>query len=394
MPRGALSLADAVVDVLPGIARPEALQALHEPTFAGNEARYLRACVEEGWVSSAGPAVAAFERELAEYTGVEHVTAVASGTAALHLCLWAAGVESGDEVLMPALTFVATANSAAYCGATPHFVDVDAATLGVDPARLEQHLGEIATLEPRGCVDRRSGRRIRALIAVHAFGHPPALDELARVCAIWRLALIEDAAEALGSRQRGRHAGSRGLASALSFNGNKIVTTGGGGAVLCGDGELAGRIRHVATTARLDHPWESTHDSVGFNYRLPALNAALGRAQLEQLSSFLRAKRRLAAAYREAFEPVAGASIFVEPEGAESNHWLNLLLLDRPDREVRDQILRRTHERGIATRPAWTLMHRLPMYRDCPRAPLPRSEEIEARLIALPSSSHVARGSP
>ena len=388
-------LAQQIVGVLEQVVGVGIREPLHEPTFAGNESRYVGECLAAGWVSSAGPYVASFERALAAFTGCDHVLAVSNGTAALHLSLLAAGVEPGDEVMMPALTFVATANAISYCGATPHFVDVGESTLGVDPEALEARLAEVARSGPRGCVNRLTGRPIRALLAVHGFGHPPRLEKLAEICARHELALVEDAAAALGSSYRGRHAGRFGIASALSFNGNKIVTTGGGGAVFFSDAAIAKRVRHLATTARREHAWESTHDAVAYNYRLPALNAALGLAQLEQLPDFVRAKRRLARMYREAFAPVAGGAIFVEPEGAQSNYWLNLLLLERRDRELRDEILRGSHERGIGTRPAWTLMHRLPMYRDCPRADLPICESLDDRLIALPSSPRiVARRGP
>lgn len=363
---------------------------LHAPEFRGREWDYLKDCLDTGWVSSVGAYVDRFERDLETYTRIPHVVAVSNGTAALEVCFRLAGVIVGDEVLVPTLTFVATANAVTYRGATPHFVDSEAETLGVDPVRLEAHLHAIARVEDEVCINTRTGRPIRALVAVHVFGHPADIEALAEVAARWKLVLIEDAAEALGSRWHGRHLGGFGRLAALSFNGNKIVTTGGGGAVLTGDPELARRARHLTTTAKQPHRWAFDHDEIGWNYRMPNLNAALGCAQLEQLPGMLARKATLAARYAQGLDGLKGARLLIPREGAAVNHWLNALLLDRPDRALRDQLLEALNDAGYHARPLWTLMHRLPMYADCPRDALPVAEALEDQVINLPSSAALA----
>ncbi|GFO53229.1 perosamine synthetase [Geomonas sp. Red276] len=360
--------------------------SLHEPRFAGNEWECVRACLDSGWVSSVGSFVDRFERALEAFTGAPHAVAVVNGTAALHLSLLLAGVEPGDEVLIPALSFVATANAVAYCGAVPHFVDSEPATLGVDPAKLALHLEKIAHPTPGGCRNRQSGRTIRALVPMHTFGHPADLQGLLDICGRFNLALVEDAAESLGSRYQGTHTGTFGLLGAVSFNGNKIITTGGGGAILTRDEALARRARHLSTTAKLPHRWAFRHDAVGFNYRLPNLNAALGVAQMEELPAFLSAKRRLAGYYREEFASLDGAHFFTEPEGCQSNYWLNALLLDPEKAPLRDRLLDELNARGIMARPAWELLHRLPPYASAPRMELTAAEGLAERIINIPSS--------
>jgi perosamine synthetase len=307
------------------------------------------------------------------------------------MCLLLAGVRPGDEVLVPALTFVATANAVAYCSAVPHFVESEQRTLGVDPKKLDAYLRETTAPDTDGCRNRKTGRTIRALVLMHTFGHPADLEGLAEVCGRYGLAMIEDAAESLGSFYKKKHTGTQGLLSALSFNGNKVVTTGGGGAVLTNDEELGRQAKHLTTTARVAHPWALTHDRVGYNYRMPNLNAALGCAQLEQLPSFLRQKRSLAERYAKAFAGLNGLSFFIEPEGAESNYWLNVLLLDRKHAGQRDDLLGLLNANSIQARPAWTLMHRLPMYTDCPAMDLSTAADISMRLINLPSSAVLGR---
>ncbi|MEK6806061.1 MAG: LegC family aminotransferase [Pseudomonadota bacterium] len=361
--------------------------ALHEPEFRGAEWTYVKECLDTNWVSSVGSYVDRFEAQLRDCTGIATATATVNGTAALHMALLLSGVQHGDEVLTPTLTFVATANAVCHAGATPHFVDCEPRTLGVDAARLDHHLRDTAELHGSGCRNRRSGAPIRALMAMHVFGHPCEIEALAEVCARWQLTLIEDAAESLGSFYRGRHTGHVGYVAALSFNGNKIVTTGGGGAVLSNDIELGRRAKHLTTTARVPHPWLFLHDEVGYNYRLPNLNAALGCAQMERLPDFLERKRRLAGRYADAFRDVGGVSVLHEPPQARSNYWLNTLLLDQPDLALRDAALVGLNDAGIRARPAWTLMHKLPMYSVCPRMPLPVAELLEARIINLPSSA-------
>jgi perosamine synthetase len=364
--------------------------ALHEPEFRGREREYLMECIDTGWVSSAGKFVDRFEAMLADVTGARHAVATVNGTAALQVCLRLAGVQPGDEVLVPSLTFIATANAVSYAGGTPHFVDSEERSLGVDAAHLEAHLRETAEVRGASCVNRRSGRVIRALMPMHTFGHPVDLDTLAALCARWGIALVEDAAESLGSTYKGHAVGSQARLAALSFNGNKVVTTGGGGAILTNDPAIGARAKHLTTTARLPHRWSFLHDEIGYNYRLPNLNAALGCAQLERLPDFLERKRRLAARYQEAFRGVAGVRFAAEPEGTRSNYWLNTILLDAPDTGARDVILDALNGAGFGARPAWTLMHRLPMYRDCPRMDLAATEALEARIVNLPSSPALA----
>jgi perosamine synthetase len=386
IPQFSLSaIVDALQSVLPG---GSAHVALHEPNFSGNEAAYVAECIETGWVSSVGKFVDRFEQQLAAYTGAKHAVAVVNGTAALHVCLGLVGVEHGDEVLMPSLTFIATANAVSYCGAVPHFVDSDEATLGIDPLKLRQYLERIAEVNSDGCINRNTGRRIKAIVPMHTFGHPVDLDTIAELCAQYRIELIEDAAESLGSLYKGVHTGNRGKVSALSFNGNKIITTGGGGAILTNDDALGRLAKHLTTTAKVPHKWSFMHDRIGFNYRLPNLNAALGCAQMESLPRFVEAKRALAQAYREAFSGVEGVQLFTEPAFARSNYWLNALLLDPEFASQRDALLEATNDRGIMTRPTWTLMHKLDIYASCPRMDsLAGAEDIEQRLVNIPSSA-------
>ncbi|MCL4440761.1 MAG: LegC family aminotransferase [Firmicutes bacterium] len=361
--------------------------ALHEPLIKGKEWNYVQKCLDSGWVSSAGKHVDLFEKQLVEYTGIKHAIAVVNGTAALHTCLRLAGVTAGNEVLVPALTFVATANAVSYCGAIPHFVDSEERTLGLDPFHLGAYLAAIAELRTEGCFNKQSGRRIKAVVPVHTFGHPVDLDPLLEVCQRFSLVLVEDAAESLGSLYRGKHTGSWGRLSVLSFNGNKIITTGGGGAILTNEASLAVLARHLTTQAKLPHPWLFNHDLVGYNYRMPDLNAALGCAQLEQLPDFVEKKRSLAVRYQDAFADMEEASVFKEADFARSNYWLNVLLLNEEYSAARDVLLELTNRLGLMTRPAWTLMHKLPMYQNCPRMDLSVAESLERRIINLPSSA-------
>lgn len=362
---------------------------LHEPRFAGNEWVYIKECLDSTFVSSVGKFVDRFEAELAAYTGSAHAVAVVNGTAALHVALRLAGVRRGDEVLIPALTFVGTAAAVMYCGAIPHFVDSEERTLGTDPHALRAYLGEISESRDGRCVNVGTGRVISAVVPMHTFGHPVDVDGMLALSRDFKIPLIEDAAESLGSTVNGRHAGTFGLMSALSFNGNKTITTGGGGAILTNDPELAKHAKHLTTTARVPHRWDYVHDEVGFNYRMPNLNAALGCAQLEQLPGFLAAKRVLYEKYRAAFAAVPETRLVSEPEGCRSNYWLQAILLDESVAEQRNAILAATNDAGLMTRPTWTLMHRLVPYQACPRMRLPVAESLEKRLINLPSSPHL-----
>lgn len=378
-----------LIEALRSVTGTSGPTALHEPHFGGNEWTYVKECLDTGWVSSAGKFVDRFEAELADYTGVKRAVAVVNGTAALHICLLLADVKAGDEVLMPTLTFVATANAASYCNAIPHFVDSELQTLGVDPIRLAEYLDETTEQREDGCYNRFTGRRIRALVPMHTFGHPVELDPLVRICDQHRIILIEDAAESLGSFYKGRHTGQWGRLSALSFNGNKTITTGGGGALLTNDDDLGRLAKHITTTAKCPHRWEFNHDMVGYNYRMPNINAALGCAQLEQLPAFLAAKRLLSERYREALTAVDGIGFFIEPPNCRSNYWLNTLLLDEPFADQRDAVLAATNDAGIMTRPAWTLMHRLPQFSASPRMSLSTAEDLAKRIINIPSSAFI-----
>jgi perosamine synthetase len=299
------------------------------------------------------------------------------------------GVTAGDEVLAPAFTFIATANAVSYCGATPHFIDIDEETLGVDPAKLRNYLETDFTVKDGLCYNRKTGAKVRAIVPMHSFGHPVDMDELVNVCDEFAIAVVEDAAESLGSFYKNVHTGNFGKMAVLSFNGNKIITTGGGGAILTNDEELGHLAKHVTTTAKVPHRWEFNHDRVGFNYRMPALNAALGCAQMEQLPDFLARKRALAEKYQAAFDPVTGVKFFTEPGFAKSNYWLNTLILNEKNSHLRDNLLQRTNDLGIMTRPAWTLMHMLPMFAGCPRMGLSVAESLQRRLINIPSSANL-----
>lgn len=385
-----MNVADAIVDVFKALLPEGGFKPLHEPTFAGNEWTYVKETIDTGWVSTAGKYVNDFEVRLQEYTGARRAIAVANGTAALHVALLLAGVERDTEVIMPALTFAATAAAAAYIGAVPHFADSEYATLGMDPDKLAAHLDAVAERRGNATYNRQTGRRIAAIVPMHTFGHPVRLDELCAVCEKWGIVMVEDSAESLGSFYKGRHTGQFGRLGILSFNGNKTITTGGGGAILTNDDALGDLAKHITTTAKLPHKWEYVHDMVGFNYRMPNLNAALGCAQMEQLPGFLQKKRALAERYIKAFAGVAGVSFAAEPADCVSNYWLNAILLDRPDMALREDILEKTNAAGFMTRPAWRLMNRLPMYAGAPRMDLSVAEDLEARLINIPSGAGLA----
>ncbi|MBP2657526.1 MAG: aminotransferase, syn family [Firmicutes bacterium] len=359
---------------------------LHEPHFGGNEWKYVKDCLDTGWVSSVGKYVDQFEQELAAYTGVKKAVAVVNGTAALHVALKLAGVIKDDEVIVPTLTFIATTNAITYCGAMPHFADSEERTLGLDPYKLAEYLKDITEVRDNSCFNKKTGRRIKAVVPMHTFGHPVDLDPLVEVCQRFKLELIEDAAESLGSFYKGRHTGNWGKLSTLSFNGNKTITTGGGGAILTNDEELGKMAKYITTTAKVPHKWNFYHDQIGFNYRLPNINAALGCAQLEQLPGFLARKRVLAQKYKACFSSVIGVDFFQEPAFAQSNYWLNALILEGSYKKYRDAILESTNNCGIMTRPVWILMHKLPMFLACPKMDVSVAEELENRIINIPSS--------
>ncbi|WP_285397565.1 LegC family aminotransferase [Lysinibacillus sp. fls2-241-R2A-57] len=357
---------------------------LHEPTFNEKEVEYVTDCVKTGWVSSVGSYVTRFEEDLAKFVGVKRAVAVVNGTAALHIALKIVGVESNDEVLLPSLTFIATANAVSYLQAIPHFVDVNEETLGVDPFKLEKYLEEIAELRQGELYNKQTNRRIKALLPMHTFGHPCMMDELITLCEKYKLILIEDAAESLGSYYKGKHTGTFGKVSAMSFNGNKIITTGGGGAILTNDEELADYAKHLTTTAKVPHRWEFIHDEIGFNYRMPNINAALGCAQLEKMPEYIKQKRNLTKFYENLVANFEGIRLFREPFNTQSNYWLQAILLD--EHYNRDEILGFLNEQGVMSRPIWTPMHELEMFIQCPKMDLAVTERLKQRVINIPST--------
>lgn len=363
---------------------------LHEPEFSGNEKKYLNECIDSGYVSSVGKFVDQFELELSKFTGAKYAVATSNGTSALHIAFKLAGVQQNDEVLVPTLTFVATCNTIAYCQATPHFVDSDEICFGVNPSKLSDYLNEIAEVKHNACINKLTGKTIRSLCVMHVFGHPVDLDPIVEICERYHIALIEDAAEALGSYYKGEHVGHRGIMGTLSFNGNKIVTTGGGGAILTDDEAIAKKAKHLTTTAKKPHQYLYEHNQVGYNYRLPNINAALGCAQLEKLADFLFRKRRLAEKYTKIFESIDGVKFVTEPDYAKSNYWLNAIILDKEVASKRDSLLALLNQNNISVRPVWNLMHTLPMYQHCPRMDLSIAEDLASRLINIPSSAFLS----
>jgi aminotransferase in exopolysaccharide biosynthesis len=361
----------------------EGFVPLHRPVFAGTEREDLGACIDSNFVSSVGAQVIEMEQRVAGFAGASHGVAVVNGTNALQVALRLVGVERDCEVVTQALTFVATCNSMAYLGARPVFVDVDRSTLGLSPGALLRFLEAHGELRNGQCFNRNSGRRIAACQPMHTFGHPARIDEIAAICSDWHIPLVEDAAESLGSYYKGKHTGSFGRVGVFSFNGNKIVTTGGGGMIVTDDEELAAQAKHLTTTAKVDHPYEYVHDQLGYNFRMPNLNAALGCAQIEQLPDFLVIKRGIAERYA-AFCAEHGLEFVHEPEHARSNYWLNAIILK--DREERDRFLKATNDQGVMTRPIWRLMNELPMYADCQHDGLEVSKWLEERVVNLPSS--------
>jgi aminotransferase in exopolysaccharide biosynthesis len=379
------TLTNAVVEAIRGVVGPGKV-ALHEPSFEGNEWLYLKECLDSTFVSSVGKFVDRFEDELATYTGAKYAISVVNGTAALQIALKLAGVQANDEVLVPALTFVATVNAITYCNAIPHFVDSEEGTLGIDTSKLRDYLQRNTSQQSGKCVNNLSGRIVRALVPMHTFGHPSDIDGLLSIANDFNIILVEDAAESLGSFYHGQHTGTFGLFGTLSFNGNKTITTGGGGAILTNNEALARHAKHLTTTAKIPHAWEFRHDEIGYNYRMPNINAALGCAQLEKLSDILASKRELFKRYQSAFAQVEGVSLFSEPEGSQSNYWLQTLVLDGSESENRDLILESTNNTGIMTRPAWELMNGLEPFKGFPSMDLSTAKSLLERIINIPSS--------
>ena len=357
---------------------------LSVPKFVGNEKAYLEACIDSTFVSSVGPFVDRFEKDMAAYTGARRAVVCVSGTNALHMALLLAGVERGDEVLTQALTFIATCNAISYIGAHPVFLDVDRSTMGLSPDAVKSWLAAHAEIRNGQCYDKHTGQRVKACVPMHTFGHPVRIEELAAVCGEWHIELIEDAAESIGSKYKGKHTGLFGKIGALSFNGNKTITTGGGGMLLFMDEELGARAKHLTTQAKIPHRWEFRHDEIGYNYRMPNINAALGCAQLEHLDAFIADKRETAGIYADFFRGEADIDFFCEPENCYSNYWLNVVML--PDRDRQQAFLQETNDNGVMTRPVWELMSRLPMFAQCQHDSLANTLWFADRVVNIPSS--------
>lgn len=360
-------------------------QQLHEPLFIGNEINYLKKTIEKNFVSTSGEYVKKFERYLEKITKAKFAVAVVNGTEALHITLKVCGIKNGDEILVPALTFVGTVNAIVHSGGQPHFIDSNIETLGIDFIKLNNYLDKITIFSNGLTINKFSKKIIRGIVPVHIFGHPCKIDEINKVAKKFNLIVIEDAAEALGSFYKNKHLGTFGVAGCLSFNGNKIITTGGGGAVITNNSKLAKRIRHLTTTAKLKHQWEFIHDEVGYNLRMPNLNAALGLAQIENLSKFIKAKRILYKRYKKIFDNVEGVTLFKEPINAKSNYWLQTLILDKKNIKFKNKILKLAHKESIFIRPAWKIISDLKPYKKKQKMDLSGAKDIYKKVINIPS---------
>ena len=372
-----------IIDFIKSLYPDENPVPLHAPRFTGNEKKYLADCIDSTFVSSVGKYVDRFEKMICEITGAGFAVATVNGTCALHVALKLAGVQPGDEVITQPLSFVATANSIAHCGANPIFLDVERETLGLDPTALKSFLQVHARIRENTCYNKTTGNRIAACVPMHTFGHPCQIDSIAQICDRYHLALIEDSAESLGSLYKGKHTGTFGLFGIYSFNGNKTVTCGGGGAIVTNNEDLAKKAKHITTTAKMPHPFEYVHDVTGYNYRLPNLNAALACAQLEQLDSFIENKRELARRYQNFFTSL-NIPCIQEPVNARSNYWLNGIILS--DSKTRDEFLKATNEAGVMARPVWRLLNKLEMYKDFQTDALTNARWLEERVVNIPSS--------
>jgi len=356
--------------------------ALHEPVFIGNEKKYLNDCIDSTFVSSVGKYVNLVEEMIADYVGSKYAVATVNGTSALFVALKLAGVSQEDEVITQSLTFVATANAISYLGAKPVFLDVDLDTLGLSPKSLKKFLEDNCEIVDNKCVNKTTGKTIKACVPMHTFGHPCKIDKIKEICDKWHIELVEDAAESLGSFYKNKHTGTFGKMGVFSFNGNKIVTAGGGGVIVTDDEELAKRAKHITTTAKIPHPYEYIHDEIGYNFRMPNINAALLVAQLENLDKFLENKRELAKKYEEFFKKI-GIEFINEPENAKSNYWLNAIKLE--NKHQRDEFLEYSNKNKVMTRPIWRLMNKLPMYENCQKDDLKNAEYLEERIVNIPS---------
>jgi len=373
-----------VIDFIQETYKTKEFIPLHEPRFIGNEKKYLNECIDSTFVSSVGKFVDEFEEKIANYTGAKYAIATSNGTSALHISLLLADVDQNNEVITQPLTFVATCNAISYCGAQPIFLDVDKDTMGLSPSTLEYFLENNTTVKNQQCINNRTGKVIKACVPMHTFGHPCRIDEIKEICDKHHVFLIEDAAESVGSIYKGKHTGTFGQVGVMSFNGNKIITAGGGGCIVTNDKALAKKAKHLTTTAKVQHKWDFNHDMVGYNYRMPNLNAALLVAQLENLDNFISSKRMLANVYETFFN--SNNYVFVkEPMDSKSNYWLNSILLK--NKQQRDKFLDETNSSGIMTRPIWTLMNKLPMFGCAQCGDLKNSEWLEDRVVNIPSSA-------
>ena len=357
---------------------------LHEPKFIGNEKKYLNDCIDSTFVSSVGKYVDRFEKEFASYVGSKYAIATVNGTSALHISLLLSDVKAEDEVITQPLTFIATCNAISYIGAKPVFVDVDLDTMGLSPKSLQEFLEQNCELIDNSCINKTTKKVIKACVPMHTFGHPCRIDEIKDICDKWHISLVEDAAESLGSYYKDKHTGTFGKLGAFSFNGNKIITSGGGGVIVTDDEELAKRAKHLTTTAKIPHKWEYVHDEIGYNYRMPNLNAALLVAQLEKLNDFIGSKRELSLKYKEFFSKFDDIDFMQEPEDSISNYWLQAVIVK--DVENRDKFLDYTNKNGVMTRPIWNLMNELEMFKDCQSTDLQNSKYLEQRVVNIPSS--------
>lgn len=375
------------IDFIKSIYGNQKFTPLAVPVFIGNEKKYLNECIDTTFVSSVGKFVDRFEDDMAKYTGCKRAVVCVSGTNALHMSLMLAGVERDDEVLTQALTFIATCNALSYIGAHPVFIDVDRDTMGLSPVAIREWLTKNAEIKDGQCYNKHTGRRVRACVPMHTFGHPVHLDELVEVLNEYNIPLVEDAAESIGSLYKGKHTGTFGKVGALSFNGNKTITTGGGGMMLFNDEELGAFAKHITTQAKIPHRWEFRHDHIGYNYRMPNINAALGCAQLEHIEEYVASKRETAKAYEEFFKDIPEIEFFVEPKDTRSNYWLNVVILK--DKEAQQSFLQYTNDNGVMTRPIWELMNRLPMFEKCENDGLKNTIWFADRVVNIPSSVRI-----
>lgn len=375
---------NSVVDFIHQLYQTDEFVPLHVPLFIGNEKKYINECIDTTFVSSVGQFVDRFEEMVAEYTGAKKAVVCVSGTNALHMAMMLVGVERDDEVLTQALTFIATCNAISYIGAHPVFIDVDRDTMGLSPEAMKTWLVKNAEVKKGQCYNKRTGRRIKACVPMHTFGHPVKLDELVALCDEYHIELVEDAAESIGSFYKGKHTGTFGKVSAISFNGNKTITTGGGGMLLFQDEVLGKLAKHLTTQAKVPHRWAFVHDQIGYNYRMPNINAALGCAQMENLERYVENKRATAKEYSEFFAQIPDIEFYTEPAECRSNYWLNVVLLK--DRQAQQEFLAYTNDHGIMTRPVWQLMNKLEMFKECETDGLVNTMWLEERIVNIPSS--------